>query len=317
MRTPTAQYMYTEGELVVCELCPHQCRIDPEESGICGVRAHRAGAPSLPYYSFVARIDATPVEHLPLYHFHPGKRLLHVSLVGSPLAVSPFAEWSVASAATENAISITPEEVVDNAIESEANGIVFGGGEPALHVEYIREVAAKAHAQSLTLSCRSSGFIERESAAGLAEALDAILIELPFTQIPPNAPSQPDSEHAVDSAAVLAAVETLLETDLHVEIALRPDPEREPDLDGVRRLLRRLGDLSAHMPIHVFSSDEIADVARQHMDSVYGPSGNGDTTCPVCDRLLVQRGEVVSVPGIRRGRCRSCGGVVPGRFQSA
>ena len=71
-----------EGGAVRCGLCPHACLIRPGGLGRCRVRRNREGTLELPFYGRLSSIAVDPIEKKPLYHYHPGERILSVGFVG-------------------------------------------------------------------------------------------------------------------------------------------------------------------------------------------------------------------------------------------
>src|SRR3972149_4947549 len=77
-----AAHWAPEGDAVRCVLCPHRCRIAEGKAGICGVRENRGGTLVAATYGKVAAVAVDPIEKKPLYHFHPGARILSIGSVG-------------------------------------------------------------------------------------------------------------------------------------------------------------------------------------------------------------------------------------------
>lgn len=59
---------------VRCRICPHNCLIDEEKFGICGVRTLKSKVPIAINYGEVTSMGVDPIEKKPLYHFKPSKR---------------------------------------------------------------------------------------------------------------------------------------------------------------------------------------------------------------------------------------------------
>ena len=77
-----AAYWVPEGDAVRCGLCPHRCRIAEGKAGICGVRENRGGTLFAATYGKVASVAVDPIEKKPLFHFHPGARILSIGSAG-------------------------------------------------------------------------------------------------------------------------------------------------------------------------------------------------------------------------------------------
>lgn len=55
-------YEKLEKDMVVCRLCPHNCRISNESRGICGARANFEGKLYSLNYGKVSAIALDPIE---------------------------------------------------------------------------------------------------------------------------------------------------------------------------------------------------------------------------------------------------------------
>src|SRR5665648_923666 len=77
-----AAHWVPDGDAVRCGLCPHRCRIGEGTAGICGVRENRGGTLFAATYGKVATVAVDPIEKKPLFHFHPGARILSIGSVG-------------------------------------------------------------------------------------------------------------------------------------------------------------------------------------------------------------------------------------------
>ena len=71
---------------IVCELCPHACRISPGKTGRCGVRKNESGCLLLPNYGLICSLARDPIEKKPLYHFYPGSEIISLGTTGCNLS---------------------------------------------------------------------------------------------------------------------------------------------------------------------------------------------------------------------------------------
>ncbi|NTW16296.1 MAG: radical SAM protein, partial [Syntrophaceae bacterium] len=75
-------YEKKENGRVLCILCAHRCRIEPEKRGICGVRENRSGTLYSLVYGKVIAENVDPVEKKPLFHVYPGSKSFSIATVG-------------------------------------------------------------------------------------------------------------------------------------------------------------------------------------------------------------------------------------------
>lgn len=312
--------LYMSGgadSVVSCTLCPHRCEIEPDSTGLCGVRGNISGTPSLPLYGTVSEIEALPVHKLPLYHFYPTASALFTGILGCTVRSQVFAQWAAEPSRTEYATSISASEVIDNALEAGCKVVALWGGDAALHLEYLEEVAEAARRAKLAVACRTAGFLDRATASRMGEVVDAVVMELPFID-----PGVFQREHSLSTDPFFQALRLFEDSETHLEIAVPITEPAQNRPDAARRFLSRIADLNAEIPLHLrvdgtlgTTAENIETIARQYLDFVYVVDRLANTLCPVCERLLITReGNTPTVPGIRRGRCRKCDRIIPGRF---
>ena len=73
-----AELWHNEGDLVVCDLCPHRCRLKPDEFGRCNSRRNSEGKMVAYNYGRVSSLAVDPMEKKPLYHYKPGTSIFSV-----------------------------------------------------------------------------------------------------------------------------------------------------------------------------------------------------------------------------------------------
>ncbi|MDW7681999.1 MAG: radical SAM protein, partial [bacterium] len=67
---------------VLCELCPHFCRLRNGQVGVCGVRQNREGVLYSLVFGKAIVINVDPIEKKPLFHVAPGSSSLSVATAG-------------------------------------------------------------------------------------------------------------------------------------------------------------------------------------------------------------------------------------------
>ena len=71
-------YITEEDQLVVCDLCPHHCRIRPDKIGICRVRKNIDGKLYALNYGVISSASLDPIEQKPLFDFFPGSKIFSI-----------------------------------------------------------------------------------------------------------------------------------------------------------------------------------------------------------------------------------------------
>ena len=155
--------------VAVCDLCPRGCRIAAGGVGACRARGavlhpctEELNVVSL-NYGKLAAIALDPIEKKPLYHFHPGSRILSVGSFGCNLSC-PWCQnhrISSAGAGDVQTSNVTPEELVRLAEEytGQAGGVQANNApeEAARSAEKNARPAEAGHIQTINAPPRNIG----------------------------------------------------------------------------------------------------------------------------------------------------------------
>lgn len=115
---PAQFYHSEENGMIGCDLCPHNCIISDNETGICKVRKNIDGKLYSLNYGTVSSLGIDPVEKKPLYHFHPRAEVLSLGSWGCNLACSFCQNWQI-SQQKPQLREFKPAEIVEAALEKE------------------------------------------------------------------------------------------------------------------------------------------------------------------------------------------------------
>ncbi|HET6486817.1 MAG TPA: AmmeMemoRadiSam system radical SAM enzyme [Spirochaetia bacterium] len=314
---------------VQCLLCPHACRIREGGTGTCGVRRAERGAVTLPYYGRISALAVDPIEKKPLYHFHPGERILSAGFVGCSLRCKFCQNWHISQSTDSPTRFVAPDELVDMAREERSFGIAYTYSEPLIHAEYVIDAARAARAAGLANVLVSNGYLNPEPAAAVLELMDAANIDLK---------SYDADFYRSETGGDLDSVRRFIAEAgrrTHLEVTTLVIPTRTDDDEQIDGIARFVASIDPGIPLHLScyypqyrykipptpaaTVERLAAVARKHLRFVYlgniGPSET-NTLCPGCGALLVRRlGYAVRVEGLeRRGAssaCARCGTAVP------
>ncbi len=304
-----AAYWHPEGKCLRCDLCPQRCLIEPGDIGFCGTRSNRDGMMIALNYGKVCVSAVDPIEKKPIYHFHPGSKLLSLGTFGCNLDCGNCQNSTLARLQAERApyVRMSPEEVVSSAMEKGAQGVAFTYNEPTVWIEFIMDTAAILRQKGLFTVLNTNGFIESWAADDLYDAVDAANIDVKgmsdrFYSAQCHGKLGPVLESCV--AARLAGV--------HVELTYLLIPGMNDSPEEIGRfsswVVRELGE---DVPVHLFRfqpSYRMSAVAPEDMlvversyaiakekgiEYVYvgGVAGDPrqDTVCPRCGALLIKR----------------------------
>ena len=147
--TEASFFRTDEVGMVVCELCPHHCRIKPEGVGICGVRQNLNNRLYSLNYGVISSASLDPIEKKPLYNYYPGSKIFSIGSIGCNLQCVFCQNWQIARATPERLIaaekSVAPKLIVEaalNTVDLGNIGIAYTYNEPTVWFEYMRDIAS-------------------------------------------------------------------------------------------------------------------------------------------------------------------------------
>jgi pyruvate formate lyase activating enzyme len=330
--------------ILKCTACSWYCRIASGRVGVCGTRLNRDGKLLSLVYGRITAPSLDPVEKKPLHHFLPGTTLLSFGTPGCNFGCefcqndwlsqatrltggSPKRRPTVIQKTIEKlTVPMTPEQVVDLAIDVGAAGIAYTYNEPAIFVEFAHDTARLAKEKGLKNVFVSNGFESKETFEYMKEYLDAINIDLKsfrpvFYQKVCRAKIEPVKENIIRyfTHGIETEVTTLVIPGLN-------DSDKE-----LKDIATFLVNISADVPWHVSAFSpayHMTDTPPTPPSTVVNAweigkkaglrfvyTGNisdvrhTHTFCPTCDALLVERlgyDTIVRDLSPSTGRCKKC-----------
>ena len=169
-----------------CGVCFRHCEIPEGEIGFCGARTCRNGSICAANYGRITALALDPIEKKPLSRFYPGSRILSVGSYGCNLRC-PFCQnheisWSAAAMAqSKKAEMITPEELVETALQYRSRGnigLAFTYNEPLIGYEFVRDTAKLCHQAGMVNVLVTNGTAEHCVLEELGPLIDAMNIDL-------------------------------------------------------------------------------------------------------------------------------------------
>lgn len=323
-----AAYWENDGERVHCLLCPQDCHIADGRAGVCRVRINDGGTLRAVNYAQVTSAAMDPIEKKPLYHFHPGSRVLSLGTFGCNLGCM-FCQNYTISQGRPAAQTMMPEEAVRRAKDARSQGnigIAYTYSEPVVWFEYVRDTSKLAHEAGLKNVLVTNGLIREEPLEELLALIDAMNVDIKamddeFYRSLCGMRSGEAARRTVEMAWERCSVEitNLLVTDEN-------DSEEQ-----VRELVDWAASVSPDLPLHlsryhptykmsapptpVDRIQRAAEIARERLNYVYVGNvtvdGGGDTVCPGCGDIVVRRSGYSTQNRLTEdGRCPECGSSV-------
>lgn len=316
-----------------CNYCEFRCDLSKGE-GVCGRYTLKDGAVcEKEPMKFLSHIEYK-IEEMPFFHAYPDTITSQFGTVGCNAGCDYCLNSHVAMVKDSTVLTeYTPEQLVKEVIESEAQSIVFGINEVTCFMQSALKVADAAHKAGLKVGCMTNGFQTEECAELLAENMDMINVSLK---------SMDDEfyrKHLRLSSAqpVIRNVKIFAEKS-HVEVSTPLDEELSRE--KLMEMAHFLADIDKNIPWHLLrlqlaNERTVAQNERNHMPDVLKTMdeikeflpfvylGNlagsrwVDTICPECKTLLIKRICISSCGSKLRSihyegkTCPGCGAEIP------
>ncbi|MDR2771006.1 MAG: AmmeMemoRadiSam system radical SAM enzyme [Clostridiales Family XIII bacterium] len=243
-RVKRARFCESDGANARCALCPHRCRIGEGKTGLCGARRNIGGVLIAESYGQVSSLALDPIEKKPLYHFHPGRRILSMGGYGCNMNCS-FCQNSAVSKAKPETEFVSPERLVEIAASMPGNlGLAFTYNEPLIGAEYLLDAAPLLRERGLKVALVSNGMICAEPLEELLPFVDAMNIDLKaFTQTFYR-------KMGGDAETVKRNIARCAES-CHVEVTTLIIPGENDGDDETEALSAWLASISRDLPLHL------------------------------------------------------------------
>lgn len=320
---------------VQCHLCPHNCVIADGKSGICRTRENHHGQLYSRAYGNPCSVAVDPIEKKPLFHFHPGVRIFSLATAGCNFRCLNCQNWQISQVSPTQSehYDLSPQQIVEAAIDHHIGMIAFTYTEPTVFYEYMLDTAKIARQKGLKTVLISNGYINICPLQELIPYLDAANIDLKCLD--------DDVYRKLDGARLQPVLETLKqlkENDVWLEITNLLIPGYTDDPNQIEELCQWLADHDfADTPLHFsrfFPNYKLPDLPatdesrlveakaiaeRAGLKYVYignKPELHGENTyCPSCREMLIERlGYSISQNKMDAGKCSYCNAKIAGRW---
>lgn len=330
--------LYVTGlgdQRVECRLCPHHCKLNFDQTGICRVRKNENGRLVSLNADRLVAANVDPIEKKPLYHFYPGRETLSIAGAGCNFHCTNCQNHTISQvneALIAAAKDTRPTEIVQSAVDRGLRHITFTYTEPTVFFELMLETAMCAREQDIRLSMVSNGFIDPEPLAELLPFLDAANIDLKFG-------NDEDYRRITKGwkGPVLDTIRTLWDAGVITEVTTLIIPELNDTPDTFDPILTDLKDISNQIPWHLSAfyptfqmtdrpptkPDTIRNLRNRALDAgmQYVYTGNivdesgADTRCPHCNAIVIRRSRLMLRDSrLIAGACPECATPIYGRF---
>ena len=230
-------YIAKEAKKVQCTLCPHDCVLKPDQTGICRVRTNKGGKLYTDNYAKVCSLHLDPIEKKPLYHYYPGRNILSVGSVGCNLHCKFCQNYEISQTSVKDYSYLkeySSEAIVELADCEPGNlGLAYTYNEPTVWFEYMLDIAWKAHESELKNVMVTNGFINQEPLKEVLAVIDAFSVDL-------KAFTETFYKHLTSASLkpVLESLKTIKASGRHFEITNLLVPDENDNENEFREMLK-------------------------------------------------------------------------------
>ncbi len=335
-----------EGELyekldrnrVRCFACGHRCPIPEGQPGVCKVRYNRGGTLYVPW-GYVGGVQCDPIEKKPFFHAWPGALAYSFGMLGCDLHCAYCQNWVTSQAlrdptALSPPLSLTPDQMVEDALRQGAKVLVSTYNEPLITAEWAVAIFKQARAAGL-----KTGFVSNGN--GTPEVLEYIRPWIDLYKVDLKSFDDPHYRQLGGRLEpILDTIKRLYAMGFWLEIVTLIIPGFNDSDDELKRLTEFVASVSPFIPWHctAFHQDykmtgpdntpaetllRAAAIGRAaglryiYPGNLPGQVGDLENTrCHQCGELLVERyGYVILGYHLTpEGACPKCGTQIPGRW---
>jgi len=246
-----------DGDRVECGLCLWRCRLGHGQRGFCQAHVNRFGTLYNLTYGIVSAMDVGPIEDKPVRHFRAGSRVMSVGSYGCNLRCDGChnltLSWGLEALdqlakGQSTQAYLTPQQLVDSALQQKVQGIAFTYSEPAVWLEFVLDVAALAKQHGLYTVYVSNSFVTHQALQLMAPVMDVLCSDIK---------SFSDDFYAgicrkAKVADVLDSIKAAQDLGIHVETRTNIIPGKNDDHQTYRAIAGWIHDhLGADSPWHI------------------------------------------------------------------
>ncbi|HEY5122132.1 MAG TPA: AmmeMemoRadiSam system radical SAM enzyme [Ignavibacteria bacterium] len=243
-------YEIEKEKSVLCLLCPQGCRLEDGKTGVCGVRENADGVLYSLVYERPVAIHIDPIEKKPLYHFHPGVRILSIGTYGCNLSC-PFCQNYDLSQQDDKKVlesvkEVNPQKIIDLCRQDNLKFVAFTYNEPTIFYEYMLETAKLCKANDIKTVVVSNGQINEKPLRNLIKYIDAFNIDLKAFN--------PDFYKKIckgDIETTKNTIRIIIEQKKHLEVTFLLIEEYNDDENEFREYCLFLKNLDENIVLHI------------------------------------------------------------------
>lgn len=338
LQDPEARWWKPDGDKIICELCPRFCRLAEGQRGFCYVRYNKNGILKTDAYGRSTGFALDPIEKKPLYHVHPGKKILSFGTAGCNMGCRFCQNWDISKAKVVERMSgvYLASEIIFRASELKKNGntgLAFTYNDPTIWAEWACDLAVKARSEGLISVMVTNGYMTQNAIHDVYPFIDAANIDLKafsdkfyykltYSHLKPVLdgikrikdegtwielttlliPGYNDDEYELKELSLWVKENCGDETPVHFT-AFHPDYKMTGTPSTPFHDLKKAYDIAKETGLKYVYTGNVSD------------EETGSTFCPSCNNLLIKRNWYdVKINGLNGNKCSKCGEEIKGIF---
>ena len=170
----------SKTQKVRCEICANYCKIAEGKVGVCRQHKNINGELFDKSYGIVSSLSPDPVEKKPLNHFLPGTFTYSIGGFGCNMSCLHCQNYMISHEYDKNyrGIKITPEAIVENALNYNCESIAWTYNEPTIHLPFSKKTSLLARQKNLKVIYVTNGDFSHRSLEEVLGFVDAFNIDL-------------------------------------------------------------------------------------------------------------------------------------------
>ncbi len=320
-------YLYEKKDGVVeCKTCMHHCKLKNNQWGICRVRKNENGKLMVYNYGLISAINVDPIEKKPFHNFMPKTKALSFGSISCNFRCKHCQNYEISFADLNYPYirELTPEDVLDLAKRSDADGIAWTYNEPTILHEFALDSSKILRKEGYYITYVTNGYMSKE-AIDQFDVLDAANVDVK---------SFSDEFYRKICKAkldkVLESVEYMHKKGIFLEITYLVIPELNDSDEEIKSFSEWVLSMDKSIPVHfsrfhpdykmldreatpISTLEKAVEIAKDvgieyvYIGNVWGHKYE-KTYCPNCNALLIDRyGFYVREIRLENGRCPECG----------
>lgn len=288
---------------MICNICPHFCDLQDNQTGKCLVIKNLNGLIQNPYDGIISSLNVDSIEKRPLFHYYPGSKFLSVSSYGCSFACDFCFNYSV-SQTVDVGKKISALELYKIHQQKETKGICFTFNEPSLSYKYIEELSKYEN----NIVLKTNGFFNKHISDSLIKSTKAWNVDI----------KGDEEEYARICKGSLQPVLDTIEycyDKIHLEISYLVLPRMIDNYNFHEQIRSFISKLNINIPFHLLyyypfhnmtescypmcSLHKLKDFFREKLNYVYVSNTTQkkvrNTYCPSCNDLLIERDSTTKI----------------------